>query len=601
MGGGGQSAAPAAPAPSLWDRMKGKVDEWTTPTPYQQGSHLPASVAAQDAFSVAPSNLTKRAARSLFGMADFGVQNASHLVKAIGGDEQEKEKLADSIESFGPAGMGALTDQVKGYAADAHKDPRMALTNAGGDALALATAHAVPKVAGTALDAAGSGLKKAGRLTGEVVAKTNALDREYSTRPGAGISENRIVALTRPSLLRKVKDTVPDLKAQETAVLSNSTAPPIDLSQPVNSPFDAIRNEKANPTTGAAPPPQMRQLSLTQAILNAQTDPITGQPIPIPRRLVQSPVEAAQFKSNIGEMANYDTVDSTLANQALKGAGAGIRDQIVQAVPESAPITQRLHDTLGLRDKLQSQIGGSGQALPPGGGILSKAVNAVADPLLVGGGTTAASLMDLVGSGLKKAGGMLNPSVAGHPPTPSSTVPPPTSPAAPGQLALPAPQGPGGAPVVIPPQLPPVASPTRTINPASPPPNVAGSPQAYERVSGFYQPEPVAPTYQPSTGGLKGPIGQFATRPRGKFGPKVETNAFTTPSTSLVRQIAGDQPVRTTPDSLHPSMGSQEEANVGAGQHQQVADGFANQATQATLLDQISGKSATIRKPKGAK
>lgn len=397
------------------------------------------------------------------------------------------------------------------------------------------------------LDAAGSLLKKAGRGAGNVVLGANAADRAFNTRPGAGISENRIISATRPGLLQKVKAQIDPLTTQRDAILANSPVEGMDIRRDVNQPFHDIRTAKTDPVTGGADPAGLSRLTMMQKVANLAQDPLTGRPLESPPQLKplhsMSPLEAGQLNTNLRDMATYNASqpEGTLAEQALKGAGSNIRQSLADAVPESVDTTQQLHDTLGARDKLQSQL--QQRELHPARTLFSAVAKNVADPALVAGGSTLASGLDLAGSAAKTAAKALRRPVGPPPASPPPNygiqqAPPPPPPAGmlpqfSGQAAGEPPMAPTLTTKVNPAQpirypnlqgeplqLPQSATSGFTSPNPKPPPNVSLKERLQPRASGL-TPQPVPPLQgQPGPGripqptmGPEGP-GQFQSSPR---------------------------------------------------------------------------------------
>lgn len=526
---------PTLEQPSLWDRTIGKVKSYLTPDKVPDGSgYLPTTM----------NNITKRVGSNMVGLVDSGVQGASHLIKSMGGNEQESQKLEDGLNSIGPAGMGALTDQVKGYVNE--PDSQRRTENILGDISTGVLLHQAPEVISGGLRSAGDLLETGGRKVGGATIGTSPADRAFNTRPGAGISQNRIVAATRAGLLDKVKGKIDPLTAQRDTVLSQSPVTGMDIRRDVNEPFHQIRTVKSDPITGGAEPKGLANLSLMQKVANMPQDPITGQPIPGQVKPLGSvtPLQAAKLNSNLRDMATYSGTqpEGTLAEQALKGAGSNIRQSIANASPESAPITQQLHDTLGARDILQRQMKAVDSAPPTSTTLAGAAGHYIADPARVAIGSTLASGMDALGGGMKSLANKLSPASrqVGPPPanygiTSSGPQPPPAGllPQFAGQQAgeppiapttsTPNPASPVPYPNLVdePAQLPSSATPGFTSPVPKPPPSVSLKERVTAQPERGLTPQPAPPLHGTSgpgrtpvpTLGPEGP-GQFQSSPR---------------------------------------------------------------------------------------
>lgn len=383
---------------------------------------------------------------------------------------------------------------------------------AAGQGLALAAAPHIPEVTGRALEAAGDAARAAGRGAGDLTLGTNALDRQYGARPGAGVSQNRVVAMTRPSLAAKVRGKVEPLKQAETEAIQNAPdQTPMNVRGTVNRPFIDINKRTTNPRTGIVNAGEQSALARASDAVNYQLDPATGKPLTvetpegeivrIPKPLESvSPVEASQIKSNMQQASSYDTPDSTLANQALKGGAANLREQIIAQNPSTAAATQQLHDTLAADDILRRQTSQGGGIPAPPLTLMQVLKNVAVDPALVTAGSSAASLLDLVGAGLQKAGRAFQPDI-------SATVVAPSA-----QPQLPSSTGPG---VVVTP--PPTPTPDISLLPAESGPNIPARGQSPPNVrlteqlrgggkAGGYPTGPRPSTPEQGVGGAKGPV-----------------------------------------------------------------------------------------------
>lgn len=410
----------------------------------------------------------------------------------------------DTFNAINP--LNTVIDTVRGQGPLQLKNTYDALNTRPGETAAnMAGASALMGQAGrlpVAMEAAGDALISGGKRVGGGVLGSNALDRQYGARPGGGISRNRIVATSRPSLKAKVDAASGDLKAEQTSVLSGNQTP-VDVTGAVAKPFNDIRSKVANPRTGVADPAEMESLTRAQTAAMIEQNPATGKPVtyqgqpggPVTakfRNLTDlTPAEIAEYNSNLRGMATYGAGESPLADQAIKMAGHNLREKMLTAAPESSDVTQRLYDTETAGDILGRQMQ-EGNRITPRDMTLTGAIHHyLADPAIVTGGSTLASGLDLAGSGLKSTGSLLSKITGGQPAAGggSTAIQAGHGPLPTGQMPNPhaQPQGPGLLPAghqVTPPPaspaaLPATAGPTVQMNPAAPPPNV----RLTERVS----------------------------------------------------------------------------------------------------------------------
>ena len=321
------------------------------------------------------------------------------------------------------------------------------------------------KLAPTALEASGKGLKSLGGQVSDVTALgSNPLDRRFGASPGKGLSENRIVGATKAGLKAKVDAAIPKVAAERNAILQRSTAGPQDITADVDRPFDAVSARISNPKTGVADPAEVQALTRARAAITFQQDPLTGKPIPsgpgegpVPRDLAHmSPAEIAEFNSNLRAMTSYSGKDSPVVDQALKGAGHTLREKLNTVAPEAADKTGQLYNTETAQDILTRQLpANAGGTLVTPSTTLAGMVKSAAAPVMRGAGTAAGAGLDVVGSGMKTLASKLRAAPPPGPPpagatamTVSTRPPAPTGPpVAPApQPEMPSPGSAGGLP-----------------------------------------------------------------------------------------------------------------------------------------------------------
>jgi hypothetical protein len=271
--------------------------------------------------------------------------------------------------------------------------------NAVGDALTAAALGGVAKVAPELPGRIGTGLKRAGAGINNVINGTTADAMANGANPGRALSENRIIGSNAATLSERLNRRIPAAKAEEMAVYaSNPNNAVVNVGPAINEPFDSLIQDKTNPKTGAAEPSQVARARRTQSVLNTVQDPVTGRPTTSLRNPFLSPLEAVELKSNIYGMTDYDNPSqAALSNISLKGAAHNLKNLAVDAVPEAAPYTQRLHDMMEAKDLLEPKS--KFVKLPTDKeGLIKRGITL--------GGTTAAAGADLLGSGIGKLNGV---------------------------------------------------------------------------------------------------------------------------------------------------------------------------------------------------
>jgi len=255
---------------------------------------------------------------------------------------------------------------------------------------------------------AGKLLGKAGNIAREGAAGlnnaaigTSAGDMAYGANPGKALSTNRIMGLSPASVASKVESRIPAAVEEHRGIVGSAPQNTLINTGPiVSDPFNAQLAEKTNPRTGVANTAQIRGSNRAQSLLTNVIDPSSGKPTMMMRDPNLTPLEATDLKSNIYGMTKYDpTGDSTMANTGLKGAAHGLKSAVEQAVPESIPSGQRLHNLMAAKDVLAPSSASRGVDLSKSG-LFKNAATA--------GMTGGAAGLDLLGNAAQNVGPGLN-------------------------------------------------------------------------------------------------------------------------------------------------------------------------------------------------
>lgn len=310
--------------------------------------------------------------------------------------------------------------------------------------------------AATGLNAGGRLLKTGGAATSRLAVGAPAAADALGADAGAALSRNRIAGLTRRSLQRKVASTVGPASEARDAILARSEAAPVDVQPLTQAPFDDISEVKTDPQTGAVQPGAMRRLNVTRKAIQQVQDPETGRVTDTPKDLNLTPQQMGQLQTNVYDMTDYQSPESTLSNQYTKSVGARLKGAINAAAPEAETATDNIHDLLGAQEHLKATTPAPLAATDLG---LGKVAGHLYDAARTGGGTAAGAAMDLTGTGMMKAGGVLRRAIASSPVAPA----PQTPPVAGAPKGLPVPEAPGPGPEDLDrggfPQRPPVTTP----------------------------------------------------------------------------------------------------------------------------------------------
>jgi hypothetical protein len=260
---------------------------------------------------------------------------------------------------------------------------------AGGVALGEATGGALGRTVGPVAKMVKSG----GAKLDNAVLGTTVGDMEHGANPGAGLSQNRIWGFSQNKLLGGVNRRIPEVTAENRNILAQANPNVlINRGQAVSQPFDDAIKSATNPQTGAALPAQIAKTIKTRNALTNELDPNTGALTTGMRNPYVSPLEAAQLKSNIYGMTDYDNPSrAAFANNALKGAAHNLKDAVETAVPESIPSGQNLHNLMSAKDILKPRVEGTRTIPASKEALLSHA--------FTGAGTGGAALMDAAGTG----------------------------------------------------------------------------------------------------------------------------------------------------------------------------------------------------------
>lgn len=424
VAGAGPAGVPSLPAhpaadlsaPGLVDKLTGSANDALANTPGQPVR-----------------NVGRRAARDLISTAG----TLASPGKLASGVLQNEAAMANG--TYRPP--NAVTPYIDTY----HRQGlTQALTDAGGDALAgLAMgklAEAAPDAAASTLNAAGRATKSAGALSSRIAIGAPAAEDALGADAGRALSSNRIVGIKPQSLARRVESTIGPASEARDAILARSTAPATNVTPDVTSPFEEISAAKTDPRTGAARPEAIRRLTTARRAITDVADPATGQATATPKDPNLSPLEMSQLQRNMYGMTDYDSADSDLANQALKGASANLRSRINQVAPEASTMTDSLHDLMGAKETLRGKT--SGEIPTSKSGLVLSLMRAGR----MGIGTGAGALLDTAGSGLMRLGGaMRGASPMGSPVAPSTPGAAASASLAPNRPLLPG--GPSGEPV----------------------------------------------------------------------------------------------------------------------------------------------------------
>jgi hypothetical protein len=273
---------------------------------------------------------------------------------------------------------------------------------------------AIPHLAGQAIGSlmggelaggAGRAIGEGGNLLRKGAAGLNnaalGADLSYGANPGEALSTNRITGLSPTSIASKVESRIPEAVTEHRGIVASAPKNTLINTGPiVNDPFNAQKAAKTNPKTGVATTAQLRGANATQRLLTNVIDPETGKATMLMRDPNLTPLEATDLKSNIYGMTNYDpTGNSTLSNNALKGSAHGLKTSVEQAVPESIPSGQRLHNLMAAKDTLAPYSTARGLDLSKSGLMKNATMT---------GATGTAALGDLLGAGSQNVAPAIN-------------------------------------------------------------------------------------------------------------------------------------------------------------------------------------------------
>lgn len=273
----------------------------------------------------------------------------------------------------------ALTDQYQGG------DKSGAMTRGAVDALPYALDATVGR--------AGPALRGGASMVDNAVLGTKASALERGANPGAALSENRIWGTTPAKLLGKVDEQIPKATLEHRSAVSRFTRPGsvINTGPLVSEPFNAGVAEATDPLTGAASPSQIAKTLRTQRSLTHALDPQSGAITTDMRNPNLTPLQATQLKSKIYGLTDYDNPSrAAISNQSLKGAAHNLKGAVEQAVPESKPSGQNLHNLMSAKESLRGPAEGTKFISADKSGIINRA--------LTGVGTGGAALMDATGA-----------------------------------------------------------------------------------------------------------------------------------------------------------------------------------------------------------
>lgn len=253
----------------------------------------------------------------------------------------------------------------------------------------------------TGLPKLGTALRSGAAVVDNAAIGTDTDALSHGGNPGRALSTNRITGMNPTDLIGKVKSLIPAAADEHRGIVaSNPGNAMINAGPLVSEPFDSQIADKTNPRTGVASPAQVARAGNTRNLLTHVMDDTSGKPTPNMRDPHLTPLEATELKSNIYQMTDYDNPSqSAISNEGLKGAAAGLRTAVGDAVPESIPSGQRLHDLMTAKDVLapRSKFG-----------KIPTSKSGVLDHAITQGLTTGAAGLDLTGSGLEGLGRYLN-------------------------------------------------------------------------------------------------------------------------------------------------------------------------------------------------
>jgi hypothetical protein len=321
---------------------------------------------------------------------NFGQHAARTLLAPVIHPVETLKNIADPLESMSPSSIHNFAEGVnRDYQAGGM--PRLA-SSALGTGAGMAAQGGLLGAAG----ASGRGMQRGGAALDNAIIGTKMSTMERGGNPGAALSNNRIVGSTPSSLLSQVKDEIPEAANAHRASIVANTRPgtTINAGPIVSNPFTARIADATNPVTGVAMPAQIGRANLVQRLLTHVPDESTGQPTPMMRNPNLSPIDATNLKSSIYGMTDYENpFKSTIANAALKDAAHGLKTSVEQAVPESLPFGQALHNLMAAKDTLIPQAQGTKLIPASKSGLIDRATTL--------GGTGMAAGMHVLGSGLQ--------------------------------------------------------------------------------------------------------------------------------------------------------------------------------------------------------
>lgn len=281
------------------------------------------------------------------------------------------------------------------------KDPILAQQNLAGDVLGNYAGNEVSSGLGKGIAKIGNAARGGAAELGNMAIGTTAGDRAYGANPGKAISENRIVGMSPSSVSSQVESLIPGAAAEHRGIVGSAPEGTLINTGPaINDPFNAQRANLTNPRTGAVSTAQLRRNNSTQGLLTNVVDPSTGKPTPMMKDPNLTPLEATDLKSNLYGMTNYEpSGDSSVANSSLKSAAHNLKTAVGEAIPESIPSGQRLHNLMSAKDVLAPSARSSGLDVSKSGLFKNAATL----------GTTAGSAgLDLLGTGAQNAAPAIN-------------------------------------------------------------------------------------------------------------------------------------------------------------------------------------------------
>ena len=225
----------------------------------------------------------------------------------------------------------------------------------------LASQVAAGKLLGATAGSVAPGLRSAGGLINDALIGAPSDETVlHGATPGLQMAKEGIVGASPTRLASLLRERIPEATVEHRSVVAAAPqGTTINTGPMIAEPFRGAISEGVHPVTGAASPAQIRTAGATLRQLTHVPDETTGAPTPLMRNPSMSPLEATNLKSNIYERTNYDPSGKyNIANTGLKGAAHNLKVAVEQAVPESVPSGQRLHNLMSAKNIVEPQSRG---------------------------------------------------------------------------------------------------------------------------------------------------------------------------------------------------------------------------------------------------